>query len=55
MIKNERYLGELSPHLHVRGVGEDRIKGIIGEVEAHLEDAGEDPLEAFGPASEYAE
>lgn len=54
-MTTEDYLGELSSHLHVRGVAEDRIKEIIGEVASHLEESGEEPAEAFGSADEYAE
>jgi len=54
-MKNEEYLSELSCHLHIRGVAESQIKEIIGEVETHLVESGEKPLETFGTASEYAE
>lgn len=51
----EEYLGELSSHLHVRGVAGSRIEEIVREVAAHLEESGEAPAEAFGPPEEYAE
>jgi len=54
-MNTEEYLSDLSSQLHVRGVAEDRIKEIVGEVMIHLEESGENAAEAFGPASDYAE
>jgi len=54
-MTTEEYLGDLSSHLHIRGVAENRIKEIVREVATHLEESGEIPSEAFGPAEEYAE
>ncbi|MBU8869757.1 MAG: hypothetical protein KOO60_02670 [Gemmatimonadales bacterium] len=51
----ESYLGELTAQLQRLGVSEGRIGEIIAEVESHLTESGEMPVEAFGPAAEYAE
>ena len=54
-MKKENYLSDLFSQLHCRGVDESRSAEIISEVEAHLEESGENPEEAFGSAKEYAE
>ncbi len=51
----ETYLSNLTAELHCRGVDEDRILEIVTEVENHLQDSDEQPEEAFGPATKYAE
>lgn len=50
----DTYRRELILALRVRDVPGDRIGEIVAEVESHVADTGEDPLEAFGPAREYA-
>ncbi len=54
-MNRETYLSQLTAQLHCRGVDEDRIGEIIKEVENHLQEGGEDPENAFGPAEHYAE
>ena len=54
-MKREAYLSELTAQLQCRGVGDDEIVGIIAEVETHLVDSDESPVDAFGPAAQYAE
>jgi len=51
----ESYLNDLTAQLQRRGVDEERIRQIIVEVEGHLTESGESPVEAFGPAARYAE
>lgn len=55
MMNREIYLSELATQLQCRGVDEQRIGEIIAEVESHLNDSGESPEDAFGPAEKYAE
>ncbi|MFW3169757.1 HAAS signaling domain-containing protein [Geodermatophilus sp. CPCC 206100] len=50
----ESYRRELLFALRMRHVPPQRIGEIIAEVESHVADTGESPLEAFGPAKEYA-
>jgi len=54
-MKLETYLGNLAEQLHLRGVAPERITEIISEVESHLVDSDENPLDAFGSAAVYAE
>jgi len=54
-MKLEAYLSELTAQLQCRGVGDDEIVGIIAEVETHLVESDESPVDAFGPAVQYAE
>ncbi len=54
-MNRENYLSDLFSQLHFRGVEETRCGEIISEVEAHLEESGENPEEAFGTARQYAE
>ncbi len=54
-MKNEKYLSELTTELHCRGVDECRIQEIVAEVETHLQESDEQPLDAFGTAAQYAE
>ena len=54
-MKLEVYLSELTAQLQCRGVGDDEIVGIIAEVETHLVESDESPVDAFGPAAQYAE
>jgi len=48
------YRRDLILALRLREVPGDRIGEIVAEVESHVADTGEDPLDAFGPAREYA-
>ena len=48
------YRRDLVLALRMRHVPGDRIGEIVAEVESHVADTGEDPLEAFGPPKEYA-
>jgi hypothetical protein len=48
------YRRDLIVALRLRDVPGDRIGEIVAEVESHLADTGEDPVDAFGPAREYA-
>jgi len=41
-------------HLRLQEVPPDRIGEIVAEVESHVADTGEDPVEAFGTPREYA-
>jgi uncharacterized membrane protein YhdT len=40
--------------LRMRGVPGDRIGDIVAEVESHVAETGESPVEAFGPPGDYA-
>lgn len=51
----EAYLSELAASLQARGADSARMSEAVAEVEVHLAESGEDPLEAFGPPDEYAE
>ena len=51
----ESYLSDLAVQLQIRGASDRRIQDITAEVENHLRESDEDPLEAFGGALEYAE
>ncbi|MCV2490146.1 hypothetical protein OF117_12305 [Geodermatophilus sp. YIM 151500] len=48
------YRRDLILALRMREVPGDRIGEIVAEVESHVADTGEDPLDAFGPARDYA-
>jgi hypothetical protein len=49
------YRRQLMLALRSRHVPGDRIGEIVAEVESHVADTGEDPVEAFGPPRRYAE
>lgn len=51
----ETYRRELVVALRLRDVPADRVGEIVAEVESHVADTGEDPVEAFGPPKEYAD
>lgn len=51
----EGYLGELAASLQMRGADSARTSEAVAEVQSHLSESGEDPMEAFGPPDEYAE
>lgn len=50
----EAYCDKLLLALRMRDVPGDRIGEVLAEVEAHLAETGEDPVEAFGPPATYA-
>jgi hypothetical protein len=50
----ESYRRDLLIALRMRHVPPERIGEIVAEVESHVADTGESPVEAFGPAREYA-
>ncbi len=54
-MNREKYLSDLAAHLQQRGLVDQRINDIVTEVENHLTDSGEAPLDAFGPVDQYAE
>ncbi|MBX9246029.1 hypothetical protein ICW40_14580 [Actinotalea ferrariae] len=49
------YRGELLLALRLRDVPGPRIAEALAEVESHVAETGEDPLEAFGPPRAYAD
>ncbi|MDQ2756097.1 MAG: hypothetical protein M3Y71_05970 [Actinomycetota bacterium] len=49
------YRDDLLLALRLRDVPGPRIAEALAEVECHLSQSGEDPVEAFGPAGEYAD
>jgi hypothetical protein len=51
----QAYMNELLIALRMRGVPGPRIAEALAEVDAHLSETGEEPLEAFGPAQAYAD
>ena len=50
-----RYTQDLAETLDVRDVPADAVAQIVREVESHLVESGEDPVEAFGPVARYAD
>ncbi|WP_228759871.1 hypothetical protein [Pseudactinotalea sp. HY158] len=54
MTTVEKYTQELTFALRLRDVPGEVIGDAIAQVESHLAESGEDPVAAFGPASEYA-
>jgi hypothetical protein len=51
----DTYRRELIVALRMRDVPVDRVGEIVAEVESHVADTGEDPVEAFGPPARYAD
>ncbi len=51
----DAYLEQLSACLQRYGLDSEQIGEIIAEVESHLAESGEAPLDAFGPPYVYAE
>lgn len=49
------YTAALAETLDMRDVPADAVAQIVREVESHLAESGEDPVEAFGPAARYAD
>lgn len=54
-MNTESYLSELAASLQTRGANSARTSEVVAEVESHLSESREDPVEAFGPPEEYAE
>lgn len=52
---HEEYTADLAEALDLRDVPAEAARQIVREVESHLVESGEDPVEAFGPASRYAD
>jgi hypothetical protein len=52
--RRQRYLDQLVLSLRVRGVPGERLRDLVDEAHAHLEESGEDPEVAFGPPHAYA-
>jgi hypothetical protein len=50
-----RYLRRLGTELAARGLPGARVGQVLAEVDEHVRDSGQGPLEAFGPPAEYAE
>lgn len=50
----ENYRRDLVVALRMGNVPPDRIGEIVAEVESHVAETGESPVEAFGPPKEYA-
>ncbi|MBO0783383.1 MAG: hypothetical protein J2P37_31610 [Ktedonobacteraceae bacterium] len=54
-MMHHTYLEQLSASLQRYGLEYSQIGEIIAEVESHLQESGEEPLDAFGPPDAYAE
>ena len=54
MTTVEKYTQQLMFALRLRDVPGEVIGDAIAQVESHIAETGEDPVAAFGPASEYA-
>ncbi|WP_019853004.1 hypothetical protein [Actinopolyspora mortivallis] len=50
----EKYRDELTFALRMREVPGDRIGDVLAEVDSHVTETGQDPVEAFGAPGEYA-
>lgn len=55
LANHQTWRDQLIYHLRMKDVPGDRIGDILLEVESHLRETGETPVEAFGEAREYAE
>ena len=51
----DEYLAELAETLELRDVPTDAIAEIVREVESHVAESGENPVDAFGEPSQYAD
>jgi hypothetical protein len=49
------YLTDLLAALERGEVADARARDLVAEVESHLDESGEDPLETFGPADQFAD
>jgi hypothetical protein len=54
-MNQQEYVAELKRRLSFRGASRRRANDILAEVQSHLADSGEDPLETFGTPDRYAE
>lgn len=54
-MTTDAYLEQLSARLQRYGLESQQISDIVAEVESHLAESGETPLDAFGPPDDYAE
>ncbi len=54
MISVNRYKRQLIFELRLRDTPPDEIGDALAQVESHVADTGEDPVDSFGPAREYA-
>ncbi|GHO48174.1 HAAS signaling domain-containing protein [Ktedonospora formicarum] len=54
-MMHDAYIEELSACLQRYGLESKQISEIVAEVESHIAESGESPLEAFGPPEAYAE
>lgn len=53
-MTTEEYLTDLAVQLHALGLDQRRIEEVLGEVDDHLVEGGDDPVTELGPAREYA-
>ena len=53
-MNSSTYTDDLALELRLLDVPGVRIGEILAEVESHVAETGEDPLDAFGPVKEYA-
>lgn len=53
-IGREKYRDELLLALRMHEISGARVGDVLAEVETHLDESGEDPVEAFGSPREYA-
>ncbi|SFT82404.1 hypothetical protein SAMN04487904_109143 [Actinopolyspora lacussalsi subsp. righensis] len=53
-VSSEKYRNELMFALRMREVPGDRVGDVLAEVESHVAETGQDPVEAFGTPGEYA-
>lgn len=49
-----RYLGELGGRLRMHGLSGTQAGEILAQVETHMHESGEDPVDAFGTPKQYA-
>ncbi|MGW1677024.1 HAAS signaling domain-containing protein [Saccharopolyspora sp. NPDC002376] len=54
MVLDEKYRDELLIALRMHEISGERVGEVLAEVEAHVRETGEDPVEAFGKPREYA-
>lgn len=54
MTLDEKYRDELLVALRMHEISGERVGEVLAEVEAHVLETGEDPVEAFGQPREYA-
>lgn len=54
-MTNTRYMADLLAALQRGEVDDGRARDLVAEVESHIDESGEDPLEAFGPPDQFAD